>query len=239
MLMHIKCMPVIHARTAEISIRNPKAERMYQMKARTRNRTHPSDVTGVLRDFWIKEDDVKHRSTRVASGPSAQVRSAGKPFHLYLPAIRNRIILIQFPFPVSTAPLLDKVLVIVDDEEPMLDQLKQMLELRLNCKVETFSSGPAAIEALPKLNVGLIITDFSMPEMNGVEFIKKAVETCPKTPFIVITGHGPAFVAKSIPNFPELKCFINKPVRWKTLALEIQRHWSGQPKPTINETLPG
>jgi hypothetical protein len=45
-------------------------------------------------------------------------------------------------------------------------------------------------------------------------------------------------VSKQVPNLPELKCFINKPVRWRTLALEIQRHWNGSPKPVIREDLP-
>ena len=133
---------------------------------------------------------------------------------------------------------LEKILVIVDDEEPMLDQLKQMLELRLNCKVQTFTKAQDAIEALPKLNVGLVVTDYYMPFMNGVEFIQKARVVSPGTPYIVITGHGPAFVSKNIPNLPELKCFINKPVRWRTLAVEIQRHWNGNPKPIITEDLP-
>lgn len=134
---------------------------------------------------------------------------------------------------------LEKILVIVDDEEPMLNQLKQLMELRLNCQVLTFTKAQDAIDALPKLNVGLVVTDYYMPFMNGVEFIQKASAVSPGLAFIVITGHGPAFVSKNIPNLPELKCFINKPVRWKTLATEIQRHWVGLPKPEINEALPG
>lgn len=147
-----------------------------------------------------------------------------------------------YPYSVHQLPTvstpLEKILVIVDDEEPMLDQLKQMLELRLNCTVQTFTKAQDAINALPKLNVGMVVTDYYMPFMNGVEFIQKARVASPGTPFIVITGHGPAFVSKAIPNIPELKCFINKPVRWRTLALEIQRHWAGTPKPEIKEDLP-
>jgi len=130
---------------------------------------------------------------------------------------------------------LEKLLVIVDDEEPMLNQLKELMELRLNCKVLTFVKAADALEALPKLDVGLVVTDYYMPGISGVEFIQKAVKVKPGIPFIVITGHGPAFVSKSIPNIPELKCFINKPVRWKTLAGEIVRYWEGLPKPVINE----
>jgi hypothetical protein len=41
-------------------IRDRESERMDKMQAGLRDRTKPTDITGVLRNFRIEEDDVKH-----------------------------------------------------------------------------------------------------------------------------------------------------------------------------------
>lgn len=65
---------------------------------------------------------------------------------------------------------------LVDDSETMLLSLKTGLELE-GFSVETAQDG---VIALAKLNAGsnpdLIITDMSMPNMNGIEFIKRVRE---------------------------------------------------------------
>lgn len=124
---------------------------------------------------------------------------------------------------------------IIDDEVAYLEQLKEVLTCRLEREVITFDRAEAALEALPSLNPGMIVTDYYMPQMNGIEFIQKAAKLKPDASFIIITGHGPALVAKNLPHIPQLKCFLNKPVRWRTLAVEVCRHWSGSPRPEFKE----
>jgi two-component SAPR family response regulator len=129
----------------------------------------------------------------------------------------------------------EKSLVIIDDEVAYLVQLKEVLTSRLGREVHTFESGQAALDALPNLDPGMIVTDYYMPHMNGIEFIQKAVKVKPECAFIIITGHGPSLVSRNLPHIPQLKCFLNKPVRWRTLAIEVCRHWSGTPRPEFKE----
>ena len=63
---------------------------------------------------------------------------------------------------------------IVDDESTGKIILKQLISnLRNDINVITLSSGMEGLKWLSENKVDLIITDYSMPEMNGVEFIQK------------------------------------------------------------------
>ncbi|MEI7839250.1 MAG: response regulator [Methylococcaceae bacterium] len=67
-----------------------------------------------------------------------------------------------------------KTILLVDDSVTMLMSVKNNLEIA-DFKVETAEDG---VKALAKLTAGfkpnLIITDINMPNMDGIEFIKKA-----------------------------------------------------------------
>lgn len=65
-----------------------------------------------------------------------------------------------------------RVILIVDDSETMLMSVKGSLELQ-GFSVETALDGRLAVEKLEAgLNPDVIITDMSMPNMNGIELIK-------------------------------------------------------------------
>jgi DNA-binding NtrC family response regulator len=51
-------------------------------------------------------------------------------------------------------------------------------------------SAPQALELLKEEAVDLIITDFQMPEMDGLELLARVREMDPRLPVIMITGHA-------------------------------------------------
>lgn len=57
----------------------------------------------------------------------------------------------------------------VDDDELILQLVKALLETSNTFSVVNHSSGPDALANIPSTPVDLIILDFQMPEMNGVE----------------------------------------------------------------------
>ena len=60
-VVQVEAVPVVHPAAPDLFIGYFETEGMNEMEAGTGNRTQPTDVTGVLRDFGIKEDDVQHR----------------------------------------------------------------------------------------------------------------------------------------------------------------------------------
>lgn len=78
----------------------------------------------------------------------------------------------------------------VDDEPDLLDIAKLFLEDSGTFSVETLPSAGEAIAHLREHQYDAIISDYEMPGMNGVAFLKTLREGGNKTPFIVFTGRG-------------------------------------------------
>ena len=78
---------------------------------------------------------------------------------------------------------------VIDDDDALRDSLSFLLgTARLN--VKTYESAEAFLAALPDANSGCIITDVRMPDMSGVDLLRKLNELQIALPVIIITGHG-------------------------------------------------
>src|SRR3569832_526436 len=78
---------------------------------------------------------------------------------------------------------------VIDDD----DAVRQSLEFVLKSavfSVRGFESAQAFLDVLPTVEHGCIVTDVRMPEITGIELLKKVKQTRPELPVIVITGHG-------------------------------------------------
>lgn len=127
---------------------------------------------------------------------------------------------------------------IVDDETSYIDLLAQLIGDNLNRPVFTFSRPTEALQALPDIDVGAIVTDFYMPDLNGFEFIQRASAIVPGVPFILITGHGLDLTDEESAQFPALKSVIHKPFLWRRLAMEIIKYWPESHPPVERADLP-
>jgi PAS domain S-box-containing protein len=78
----------------------------------------------------------------------------------------------------------------VDDEAGLLDIGKMFLESMGGFSVTTQLSAGAALESLKATPYDAIISDYQMPEMDGVAFLKRVRASHPDIPFILFTGRG-------------------------------------------------
>lgn len=84
---------------------------------------------------------------------------------------------------------LEPVIYVIDDDEAVRQSLEFLLKAA-GTKVRGFDSAKAFLEALPEIDSGCIITDVRMPEITGIDLLRKVKELKPYLPVIVITGHG-------------------------------------------------
>jgi DNA-binding NarL/FixJ family response regulator len=78
----------------------------------------------------------------------------------------------------------------VDDEPVMLDTLRLFLEKDPEFRVVPALSVKAALELLETKSCDAIISDYEMPEIDGIQFLKIIREKYPRLPFIIFTGKG-------------------------------------------------
>src|SRR5215510_6892762 len=83
----------------------------------------------------------------------------------------------------------DSVVHVIDDDEAVRDSLAFLLKTA-KIAVQTHESAVAFLEVAPGIHSGCIITDVRMPEISGVELLKRVRELKIMVPVIVITGHG-------------------------------------------------
>lgn len=80
-------------------------------------------------------------------------------------------------------------LLIVDDDATQMRALCSTLELE-GYQASGFTSAQHALDAVRKHSFDLALTDLTMPEMDGIEFLKAVREVDPQVIGIVMTGHG-------------------------------------------------
>ena len=80
-------------------------------------------------------------------------------------------------------------ILLVDDEPLNLDLLGQELS-ELGYAIETAGSGAQALKKLPEISPDLVLVDYQMPELNGVEVLSAIQKSQPDLPVVIITAHG-------------------------------------------------
>lgn len=84
----------------------------------------------------------------------------------------------------------------VDDEPDFAEMTKIFLEREQDeFEVITESSAPDALESLEERPIHGIISDYQMPQMNGIELLHAVREDYPELPFILCTARGSEEVA--------------------------------------------
>jgi len=78
----------------------------------------------------------------------------------------------------------------VDDEPDLLDLGKLFLEKDGQFSVDICSSAPEALGLMGTTAFDAIISDYQMPEMNGIEFLRTVRASGNAIPFILFTGRG-------------------------------------------------
>lgn len=102
-------------------------------------------------------------------------------------------------------------IVITDDEKIVTSAFKTLLKVEGYTDVNCFNNPVEAVEFLKTNKPDIIISDFLMPEMNGLEFLRKAKELYPEVSMILLTGYADKENAIKAINEIGLYKYIEKP----------------------------
>lgn len=100
----------------------------------------------------------------------------------------------------------------VDDERNVLKSLKRLFLDEDDYEIFLAESGRDGLEILEaEKNIRLVISDYRMPEMNGVEFLSTVCERWPETIRIVLSGYADTAAVVEAINLGQIYKFIPKP----------------------------
>jgi len=105
----------------------------------------------------------------------------------------------------------DATILIVDDEEMVLSSLESFFTFETDYDIITFTSPLAALESIAETPVDLVIADYLMPEMNGLDFLLKFKEMYPEATRILLTGYADKQNAIRAINELKLYQYLEKP----------------------------
>jgi len=102
-------------------------------------------------------------------------------------------------------------IIIVDDEDVVLRSLSSLLSLETDYEIHTFVSPFAALDAFKDIHVDLVISDFLMPEMNGLELLAAIKRRYPDVVRVLLTGYADRENAIRAINEVGLFQYLEKP----------------------------
>lgn len=110
-------------------------------------------------------------------------------------------------------------IMIVDDEVDILKSLRRLLRLApctygnksYTLEIESFSSPAEALERARHESFDLFVSDFRMPGMDGIEFLKGAKEIQPDAARLILSGYADLNALVRAVNEVGIERFIGKP----------------------------
>ena len=123
--------------------------------------------------------------------------------------------------PAEVAISREATLLLVDDDEHVRRALRRVLR-RTPCTVLDAADGPAALEVLASEPVHVVVSDYRMPGMNGVELLRIVKERFPRVQRVLLTGQADSAAIEEAVNQSEIFRFIWKPWDDAHLLLTIQ-----------------
>ena len=112
-------------------------------------------------------------------------------------------------------------ILIVDDEPFNLDLLEQEL-MDLGYPSVRASDGKQALQQIDKLNPDLVLLDYRMPEMNGIDVLREIRQRRKELPVVMITAYGTIDLAVEAVK-AGADDFITKPFDPEHLALVVEK----------------
>lgn len=112
-------------------------------------------------------------------------------------------------------------LLLVDDEENILRSLRRVLR-RGQWEIETALDAESALKLFDTFRPAVVISDFRMPGMNGVDFLARVKDLSPDTQRIMLTGQADQQAIEEAINRSEVFRFISKPWNDAQLVLTVK-----------------
>ena len=115
---------------------------------------------------------------------------------------------------------LKKLKTLFIDDDVVIRDTMQMFFTKKGCLLKAFETAEEGLQALERERFDIIISDFQLPGINGVEFFKRVMVSYPDTIKILISGYGNEYTASEAFEIG-VHAFIKKPFTLTTFLEQV------------------
>jgi PAS domain S-box-containing protein len=146
----------------------------------------------------------------------------GSTFRLYFPSQPDVIVAVAAPAPRAARGQNQRILLL--DDEPSLTTMLKRLLTRLNYQVICSNSASEAVGWCRENSAqfDLVLTDLTMPEMDGLEVARQIRSVRPDMPVILMSGYSAA-LNDDVLGEAGINELIEKPISMSALGAAVQR----------------
>ena len=145
----------------------------------------------------------------------------GSVFHVYFPKLEEHA-KVETKQDLTTASGKERILVV--DDEAILVELNTQRLSRLGYEVSTMTSSVEALEFFRKEpdRFDLVVTDYTMPNLTGMDLARELMKIRPDIPIILCTGHSES-ISPDTAKQAGIKEFLIKPIAKHDLARAVRQ----------------
>ena len=112
-------------------------------------------------------------------------------------------------------------MLLIDDDEWIRDSLSLFFEGE-GCRIKALETAEEGVEALKKQSYDIIIVDYRLPGMDGLDFLKRIKDSTPSAMKILITAYGSEHAVTDAKKIG-IQDLIEKPFTTKTIEASLSR----------------
>lgn len=122
-----------------------------------------------------------------------------------------------------------KTVLVIDDQGDILDGVRELIENGIpETKVVTAGNAQEALRVIGETKIDLLIVDYKMPGMNGIEFLQEIQRRGRSIPRFIITAYPDADLAEAAINNLQVEGFFQKPLRVREFVTAIDKELGKQ-----------
>lgn len=126
-------------------------------------------------------------------------------------------------------------IVIVDDEPDIREHVADLLARRIpGSRITEARDALDALDTMAKETVDILITDFRMPDIDGLEMLQRAQRLQPGCSRILMTGHGDVEMVSRAINELRIEAFFTKPLDSRNLVRVVEGALEARQRTTAN-----
>lgn len=112
-------------------------------------------------------------------------------------------------------------LMLIDDDEWIRDSLSLFFENE-GCHLKALETAEDGLKALEKEPYDLIIVDYRLPGMNGLDFLRRIKNSCADSIKIMATAYGNSDIIAEAKRYG-VQAFLEKPISSQSIEASISR----------------